>query len=114
MGLESKLTLSGGPRGVCGVHRLIVDSLRDICEPSFPPPTSTPLFCISCLLISLLRLATASYLPINILSVTKRSYVSAHRPTNSPHWDRTRRVSLITLRDSEVNTEKHACPNVNI
>lgn len=59
IGLESWLALSGGPSGVCGVHRLMVDSLRDICEPSLPPP-SAPLHCISLRFIPLLRLATAS------------------------------------------------------
>lgn len=72
IGLKSTLALSGRPSGVCGVHRLMVDSLREICEPSLPPPPSGAFDCISCRFIPLLRLLTASYHPINILSETKR------------------------------------------
>ncbi|CAH2080279.1 unnamed protein product, partial [Iphiclides podalirius] len=69
IGLESTLTLSGMPsgvRGVCGVHRPIEDSLRDICTPTLSLPASRP--CISCRLIPLLRLVTASYLSTGALA----------------------------------------------
>lgn len=113
MGLESTLTLSGSPIGVCGVHLLMVDSLRDICDPSLPPSTSTPLPCISCLLILLLRYHRFLTLYC-ILSVTKRSHGS--RPareysalgrytralTHSVTWTKQRSMHLLLLRTSQL------------
>lgn len=107
MGLESTLTLSGSPRGVWGVHRLMVDSLRDIWEPSLPPSTSTPLPCISCLLIPLLRYHCILTLYF-ILTVTKRSHGS--RPARE-HSALGRYTRTITHSRTKERQEKHACPN---